>query len=145
MRPTPLLIAGRVQRADGKRLKSAPVALEYRMGSAWRPLTGIYPTSPGPGQFQFFGIVPEADLRLVVYTRDFARIAPIEFIRGRRDVSILLQPGGVLRATLLTDPGLDWTTLRFELIRTDGQQSEELTNNLRRKTAARIDQTGGSR
>ncbi len=139
MRPKPLLVAGRVQRADGK--PSSHVVLQYRMGKAWRSVMGIHPTWSGQGEFQFFGIVPEGDLRLVVNTRDFARIAPIEFTRGMRDVWIELSPGGVLRATLVTDAALDWTKLRFELFRADGQQSVKLTNSPRRKMAY---PTGGS-
>ncbi len=138
MQRPPLLVAGRVERSDGQRVVRASVALEYRKGSNWRRVTNVHPKSLGDGRFEFFGIVPDAELRLAVYTENFARIAPIAFVPGTRDVSIVLRPGGTLRTTLVVTPGLDWRKLRYELWRIDGEHPGDRTTSLRVKTASRL-------
>lgn len=82
----------------------------------WRPLDDQYGGKDATGRFAIRGNHGPGRYRLAVTCAEALPIDPIEFPIGATDVTVALQPGAQLAASVLLPPGAPIDQLRFTLV-----------------------------
>ncbi len=112
-----VLVAGRVVDAKGTPVPGAQARIEAHGGPVRGPI--LWDFTRADGSFSFPESATSSDLRLAVFSSEFIPPEPREFVRGARDVVVVLERGGAVEGSVVPPPGLSPTAFQVQAVRVE--------------------------